>query len=58
LGYEPFAGSGSQVIAAEKAGRRCFAIEIEPVFCDVVRRRWAEFTEGEGCDWEALTPCC
>jgi DNA modification methylase len=53
--YEPFAGSGSQVIAAEKAGRRCFALEIEPVFCDVVRRRWAEFVEGEGCDWQAVT---
>ena len=55
--YEPFAGSGSQVIAAEKTGRRCFAIELEPIFCDVVRRRWAEFVHGADCDWEGLTPC-
>ncbi len=46
--YEPLGGSGSQIIAAEKTGRRCFAIEIEPVFCDVVRRRRAEFVEGYG----------
>ena len=54
--FEPFAGSGSQIIAAEKTGRRCYALEIEPVFVDVCRRRWAEFVEGEGCDWQALTP--
>lgn len=38
--YEPFAGSGSQVIAAEKLGRRCFALEISPHYCDVIVRRW------------------
>ncbi|MCC7193621.1 MAG: DNA modification methylase [Phycisphaeraceae bacterium] len=38
--YEPFAGSGSQLIAAESLGRRCFAIEISPRYCDVVVRRW------------------
>lgn len=42
--YEPFSGSGSQIIAAERLGRRCFAMEIEPVFCDVAVRRWEEFT--------------
>jgi len=42
--YEPFCGSGSQVIAAEKLNRRCFAMEIEPVFCDVTVKRWEEFT--------------
>lgn len=30
--FEPFSGSGSQIIAAEQLGRRCFAIEIEPRF--------------------------
>lgn len=42
--YEPFSGSGSQIMAAERTGRRCFAMEIEPVFVDVAVRRWEEFT--------------
>ena len=42
--FEPFSGSGSQIIAAERIGRRCFAMELEPVFCDVAVRRWGEFT--------------
>lgn len=42
--YEPFCGSGSQIIAAERLNRRCYAIEIEPIFCDVAVRRWEEFT--------------
>lgn len=42
--YEPFSGSGSQIIAAERLHRRCFAIEIEPVFCDVAVKRWEDFT--------------
>ena len=42
--YEPFSGSGSQIIAAERLDRRCFAMELEPVFCDVTVRRWEEFT--------------
>jgi DNA modification methylase len=42
--YEPFAGSGSQVIAAEQFGRRCFAIELEPKYCQVTIDRWEKFT--------------
>lgn len=42
--YEPFCGSGSQIIAAERLNRRCFAIEIEPLFVDVTVKRWEEFT--------------
>jgi len=45
---EPFSGSGSQIIAAERVGRRCFAMELEPVFCDVAVRRWEEFTGKKG----------
>ncbi len=44
--YEPFSGSGSQIIAAEREGRRCFSIEIEPYFVDVAVRRWEELTGG------------
>ncbi|MEN6424035.1 MAG: DNA modification methylase [Phycisphaerales bacterium] len=42
--YEPFAGSGTQIIAAEKLGRRCLAIEKEPVFVDVAVKRWEEWS--------------
>lgn len=41
---ETFSGSGSQFIAAEKLGRRCFGVERMPVFCDVIVRRWEAFT--------------
>jgi len=41
---ETFAGSGSQVIAAERLGRRCFAVERNPRFCDVIVSRWEQFT--------------
>lgn len=44
IAYEPFAGSGPQVIAAEQTKRRCFAMEIEPRFCDVIIQRWEKFT--------------
>ena len=54
--YDPFLGSGTTVIAAEKLNRACYGIEIEPRYVDVIRRRWAEFVEGAGCDWRALTP--
>ena len=42
--FEPFSGSGSQLIAAEELGRRCRAMEIEPVFIDVAVRRWETAT--------------
>ena len=41
---ETFAGSGSQIIAAERLGRRCFAVERKPRFCDVIVLRWEQFT--------------
>ncbi|MBU1675621.1 hypothetical protein KKA85_07545, partial [bacterium] len=41
---ETFAGSGSQLIAAERLGRRCFAVELNPRFCDVIVQRWEQFT--------------
>jgi len=47
--YEPFSGSGSQIIAAERLNRRCFAMEIEPVFCDVAVKRWEEFSGKKAC---------
>jgi DNA modification methylase len=44
LCYEPFSGSGSQLIAAEQLGRRCYAIELEPRFIDVAISRWEKLT--------------
>jgi DNA modification methylase len=41
---EPFSGSGTQLLAAEKLGRRCRAVEISPAFVDVAVRRWEEAT--------------
>lgn len=55
--YEPFLGSGTTIIAAEKLDRRCYAMEIDPIYVDVARRRWAEFVHGPGCEWEGLTAC-
>ena len=42
--FEPFSGSGSQIIAAEQLQRRCRAIEIAPAFVDVAIRRWEKAT--------------
>jgi DNA modification methylase len=42
--FEPFSGSGSQLIAAEQTQRRCCAIEISPVFVDAGIRRWEKLT--------------
>ena len=44
LVYEPFAGSGTTVIAAEQTGRRCVAIEIDPRYAQVSIERWQSFT--------------
>jgi DNA modification methylase len=44
LCYEPFSGGGSQLIAAEQLGRRCYAIELEPRFVDVAISRWERLT--------------
>ena len=42
--YEPFSGTGPQIIAAEKLARRCFAMELHPQHVDVGVRRWQQFT--------------
>ena len=40
------AGSGTTVIAAELTGRVCFAIELDPRCCDLIRERWQVFANG------------
>ncbi|MGC8634862.1 MAG: DNA modification methylase [Candidatus Limnocylindrales bacterium] len=41
---DPFAGSGSTVIAAQQTGRRAYLAEIDPLYCDVIVERWEAFT--------------
>jgi DNA modification methylase len=47
LVLDPFLGSGTTVIAAEKIGRRCFGLEYEPAFVDVAVRRWQAYTKAD-----------
>jgi DNA modification methylase len=42
--YDPFAGSGTAVIAAELTGTVCYAMEIDPRCCDLIRQRFEVFT--------------
>lgn len=44
IAFEPFSGSGSQIIAGEENGRRVFAIEINPIYVDLTIKRWEEET--------------
>lgn len=45
--YEPFCGSGTTLIACEKSGRSCLAMELDPKYCDVIIKRWQDFTGQE-----------
>ncbi len=42
--FDGFLGSGSTLIACEKTGRRCFGMELSPEYCDVIVRRWQQYT--------------
>lgn len=42
--YDPFCGSGTTLIACQRTGRICYAIEINPVYVDVAVKRWQEYT--------------
>ncbi len=42
--YEPFLGSGTQLIATERLGRRCYALELEPRYVDIAVARWQAFS--------------
>lgn len=42
--YEPFSGSGSQIIACEQTGRACYAMELSPQYVDASVRRWQAYT--------------
>ncbi len=42
--YEPFCGSGSTLVACEKNHRKCYGMELNPHYCDVIITRWENFT--------------
>ncbi|HEY2534134.1 MAG TPA: DNA methyltransferase [Xanthobacteraceae bacterium] len=43
---DSFLGSGSSVIAAERTGRRCYGLELDPAYVDTIVRRWQAQTGG------------
>ena len=60
LGYDPFLGSGTTLMAAETTGRICCGLELDPKYVDVVIVRWQEFTgkvatlDGSGATFEQV----
>jgi len=42
--FDSFLGSGSTLIACEKTNRKCYGIELDPKYCDVIIKRWENFT--------------
>lgn len=50
--YEPFSGSGTSFISCEILNRRCFGIEIEPKYCDVIVRRYIDYVGEQNVDRE------
>ena len=47
---DPFGGSGTTIIAAEKLNRTAYVMELDPHYCDVIRRRWTKWAEENGKD--------
>ena len=45
--YDPFLGSGTTLIACERLGRKCRAVEISPAYCAVAIQRWVDVTGKE-----------
>ena len=50
---EPFLGSGSTLIACEKTNRKCYGMEIDTHYCDVIVKRWEEYTGNKAERFEA-----
>jgi DNA modification methylase len=47
LVLDAFLGSGSTVIAAQRSGRRCYGMELDPGYVDTAVRRWQNFTRAQ-----------
>jgi DNA modification methylase len=57
--YDPFAGSGSCIVACEKTKRKCLAMELDPIYIDVILQRWTDYTgkdpvREDGVNWSEL----
>lgn len=50
-----YGGSGSTLIACEQTGKVCYMMEIDPKYCDVIRKRYAKFINKEE-QWQEVTP--
>lgn len=50
-----FGGSGGTLIACEAKGKTCYMMELDPKYCDVIRKRYANHI-GEGENWQDVTP--
>lgn len=44
---DPYAGSGSTLVACEQIGRSCTAVELSPAYCDVIVQRWEKLAGGK-----------
>ncbi len=42
--YDPFGGSGTTLIACEKSSRKCFMMELDPKYIDMIIKRWEDFS--------------
>lgn len=47
LVLDPFLGSGTAIIAAERTGRRCYGMDLDARYCDVILSRWEQFAGEE-----------
>lgn len=50
--YDGFGGSGSTLIACEQLGRKCYMMELDPKYCDVIRKRYWKFKTGSEEGWQ------
>lgn len=54
---DSFGGTGSTLIVCEQLGRKCYMMELDPKYCDVIRKRYWKFTHnGDETGWEKGTP--
>lgn len=56
---DPFLGAGTTLIACEKTNRKCYGMEIDPIYCGVILDRWAKFTgktpvREDGVTWSVI----
>ena len=56
--FEPFGGSGSTMMACEQLRRKCYSIELDPKYCDVIVKRWERFTGKKAVKQEEKDKVC